>query len=512
MAENLKAFEDLKETTANSLDAKEKADLNKISPEDIRSEKDKVGDKMFVVDGQSMKLKDIAKNLKFDVAWTTATLNWKKIARWSELWAALQVYAIAYNKSIGRFLIDWKLWTNSVAWLQGAQTEAKVGTAPRQPEKPEDSDEVKEQNVGRLLNAIYTDYVGRYNDPKYNLLNTKSGADNGTLKNKKLDGDKVTITYRSAVWNKENQTIVVDASKCKTWKQYSVDKFWKAIEDAIKAKENALQKAENDRKAKEKLEAENKLITDWINKFNESSLSNKVVKKYLVDNKFNFSVKSINNGNVSFEDGKWWNFVKSRSELLDWTNKFNSSRFESIVTSNYLGKATNYVKGTINTSKDAIKNMPMSNMNQADSYIRKCDELITKIDSYWAGDAFKVERNAVVAMRSSAEATKRRYETNKENQDAYKAKSGEMNKDLDTMKSKANKRLSRMEVRQARTDCINLAMKYVNLSKISDNTYKMAEKSDVASVFSKVGKRSEYVSAMNQIKDYLDAFDVRLQS
>jgi hypothetical protein len=115
-------------------------------------------------------------------------------------------------------------------------------------------------------------------------------------------------------------------------------------------------------------------------------------------------------------------------------------------------------------------------------------------------------------MRSSAEATKRRYETNKENQDAYKAKSGEMNKDLDTMKSKANKRLSRMEVRQARTDCINLAMKYVNLSKISDNTYKMAEKSDVASVFSKVGKRSEYVSAMNQIKDYLDAFDVRLQS
>jgi hypothetical protein len=68
MAENLKAFEDLKETTANSLDAKEKADLNKISPEDIRSEKDKVGDKMFVVDGQSMKLKDIAKNLKFDVA------------------------------------------------------------------------------------------------------------------------------------------------------------------------------------------------------------------------------------------------------------------------------------------------------------------------------------------------------------------------------------------------------------------------------------------------------------
>ena len=177
MAENLKAFEDLKETTANSLDAKEKADLNKISPEDIRSEKDKVGDKMFVVDGQSMKLKDIAKNLKFDVAWTTATLNWKKIARWSELWAALQVYAIAYNKSIGRFLIDWKLWTNSVAWLQGAQTEAKVGTAPRQPEKPEDSDEVKEQNVGRLLNAIYTDYVGRYNDPKYNLLNTKSAPD-----------------------------------------------------------------------------------------------------------------------------------------------------------------------------------------------------------------------------------------------------------------------------------------------------------------------------------------------
>lgn len=115
-------------------------------------------------------------------------------------------------------------------------------------------------------------------------------------------------------------------------------------------------------------------------------------------------------------------------------------------------------------------------------------------------------------MRSSAEATKRRYETNKENQDAYKAKSVEMNRDLYTMRSKANQRLSRMEVRQARTDCISLAAKYIKLSKISDNTYKMTERSDVASVFDKVGKRSEYVSAMNQIKDYLDAFDVRLQS
>jgi hypothetical protein len=42
MAENLKAFENLKENVKDSLSSQEKSDLRKISPDDIKSQKEKV--------------------------------------------------------------------------------------------------------------------------------------------------------------------------------------------------------------------------------------------------------------------------------------------------------------------------------------------------------------------------------------------------------------------------------------------------------------------------------------
>ena len=42
MAENLKAFENLKENENASLSSQEKADLRKMSPDDIKSQKEKV--------------------------------------------------------------------------------------------------------------------------------------------------------------------------------------------------------------------------------------------------------------------------------------------------------------------------------------------------------------------------------------------------------------------------------------------------------------------------------------
>ena len=68
MAENLKAFENLNEEGKDRLTAKEQTDLNKISAEDIRSEKEKIGEKQFKFYGKTMKLKDIVKNLQFDSA------------------------------------------------------------------------------------------------------------------------------------------------------------------------------------------------------------------------------------------------------------------------------------------------------------------------------------------------------------------------------------------------------------------------------------------------------------
>jgi hypothetical protein len=42
MAESLKAFENLRENVKNSLSSQEKADLRKISPDDIKSQREKV--------------------------------------------------------------------------------------------------------------------------------------------------------------------------------------------------------------------------------------------------------------------------------------------------------------------------------------------------------------------------------------------------------------------------------------------------------------------------------------
>ena len=98
MAESLKAFENLRENVKNSLSSQEKADLRKISPDDIKSQREKVWEKSFAVDGKSMKLKDIVKNLTFDEEGEKAELkiNGKKVAiGWqSELWVRLSPSAL----------------------------------------------------------------------------------------------------------------------------------------------------------------------------------------------------------------------------------------------------------------------------------------------------------------------------------------------------------------------------------------------------------------------------------
>ena len=79
--ENLKAFDQLKETTAWSLNQKEKADLNAINQSDIRAAKSEIGEKRFTINGTSTSLKYIVENLKFDKSWQRATYAWKEIAR-----------------------------------------------------------------------------------------------------------------------------------------------------------------------------------------------------------------------------------------------------------------------------------------------------------------------------------------------------------------------------------------------------------------------------------------------
>lgn len=487
MAENLKAFDNLSEEGKDRLSAKEQADLNKISAEDIRSEKEKIGEKTFKVDGQTMKLKDIVEKLQFDPDGKTARLNWKSISFQSEfwgsdLWAAIQVYAIAYNKSIGKFKIDWKVYEGTIAWLQWAQTAAKVDKQPKQPEGWNESDEVKEQNIARLLTAIYTDYVGKYNDPKYNLLNTKSGVDNGTLKNKKLDGDKVTITYKSAIWKKENQQIVVDASKCKSWKLYSVDKFWKAIENAIAAKEAKLQQDEINRKNKEKIEQQDKNIIAWINAFKAEDFSNKFVKKYMKDGKLKFKNASVVARTVKFSVN-WKEVTTSRNGLLNANGTFNKNEFKSRMESKYLAEAKAHVKNSVKTSLDALETT-MSNVNNsksAEEALKKCADLKSEVKWYWDDLLFRSELNSLANKETKL--TKQF--------DYFKAKD-KVNSTVQEV-SDILKWVNLNNMNNKYDEALRSLAKVISVSKIDNNNYKLDyTKSRYRGKFAAVGKTSEY--------------------
>lgn len=421
MAENLKTFESLKENGNASLSSQEKADLRKISPDDIRSQKEKVWEKSFVVGGKLMKLKDIVKNLAFDEEGEKAELkiNGKKVAiGWgSELWAAIQVYAIAHNKSIGRAWIDGKVGRDTVKWLQSTQNSVKAEErAKKTPEKPVDQDEVKEQSVARLVNAIYTEYVGKYKDAKYNLLDTRPGVNQGTLIKKRLDGNKVTITYKSAIWDKEYQEIVVDASTCKVWKQYSVDKFWKAIENAISKKEAELKKAEDERIAKEKLNAKQEAIVKGVESFDIKKFSAKA-QAYLKEKNFVYGNRlDLKDGLFSWTgiafDEKWnlhfWKAFYMTKSQIDSTfvgGKFNSDKFKSILSPYLDKKADEYFKNKANMMANWLGTVTVNSLNDAEKKVNEADREIKKIEGLWVSvtpenkKAVEVRKNQIQILK-----------------------------------------------------------------------------------------------------------------
>ena len=396
--ENLKAFENLKENKNASLNSQEKADLRNISLRDIQSQKEKIWNKTFLIGSESMKLKDIVNSLVFDEKWNRAQIKMRDnllvtIGWGSELWAAIQVYAIANNKSIGDSWIDWMVWKNTVKWLQSTQNAVRA-EGRKNPETLDDQDEVKEQSVARLVNAIYTEYVGKYSNESYNLLDTRSGVNQWTLKNKTVNGNKVTITYKSAIWKKENQKIVVDASTCKVWKQYSVDKFWKAIEETITKKESELKKKEDERKAKEKLAANQKIIVEGVEAYDVTNFSKKAQaylkeKDYILNNHFNLKtgigtwISFDGKGNLKFDDVFYVPKEYADTFCNNW--KFDAVKFKAHI-GPYLDKsADKYYQTQANETVAKIKDtqVTVGDYTEVKATVNNADNKIKRIKDLW---------------------------------------------------------------------------------------------------------------------------------
>ena len=506
--ENLKQFESLKETAKGSLSSAEKSNLNKVSERDYRQALSKVEDQTFKIDWSDFSLKTIVKDLTFSKDWTTAYLNWKAIESTSELWAALQVLVIANDFSVWTAKIDGTVWKDTIAWLQNLRNkylaESSKNNTPTKPTTPEvNTDEFKVQTVDQLINtAIYKGYVGKYENG-YNLLNK-----DWTLKDVKRTNDKITIIYKSPI-NEKEQAISIDASKCKKWRLYSVDDFWKAIENAIKAQENNVQKAENERKAKEKLDAENKAIIKGIDDFSRDSFTDKVVNKYAKEKKINFENAKVNGNTVTFQDwytrtgNKVWTLTNRRSELLksDWT--FNSKNFEAIMIATYKGDAIKHVNSALNTSLNNIPTTPITDASTARNRKNKSSELISEINWYWKtyADDFSV-------VRWKAEKIK----TDAENYEAYDTLLKALDEDLSSLQRLSSKKLSRSE---KLTQWLKIYKKYVNLQETWHNTYKVLWWTDPTMIkkFEIFDKKQEFFNKTNEMSAIMrnpDTFDLRL--
>ena len=408
MAENLKAFESLKENENASLSSKEKADLRKISPDDIKSQKEKVWDKSFVVDGKSMKLKDIVKNLVFDEEGEKAELkiNGKKVAiGWeSELWAAIQVYAIAHNKTIGRAWIDGKVGRDTVKWLQSTQNAVKA--AEKSKKNPETDPQSKEL-IGweALVNQPFWKYIKPEKNIKLleerGIMNPQTGCLTPTNKSSYIKDKKLKFDYKFG-WSTLKVEVPVNENK-----YHEIDP--KKVADAII-------KSTINKQNEHKTEQKNQTVEAGINNFREKDITDPLIKKWALSKKIDFTCDAGKNGKVVVRDKDFkklvndgnktgWFIINNTDLLTNW--KFDTVKFNKIIANKCHAEAMKAVKLEIDgTAQSFWKASEQTSISKIDDRIKQCKDLKTEIDSLGYASELADKKSMVEKKRMSFEVQK----------------------------------------------------------------------------------------------------------
>ena len=392
--EKLQAFKELKETTENSLNETEKTNLNKINADDIRAEKTMIWDKTFKIDWQDMKLKDIVTKLKISSDGRTATLNWKQIAKISELWAAIQVYVIANDKGVGSTKIDWWVWKNTIIWIQSAQNSIKAETW-RTPDKPgqniENLDNIDEILTKNLLKYFWSPAEQKKYSETYKILDTNTWKLIWTLDktNKKL-----VVSYDSVYdkydWQKHKSISIPFNKFVNSDATVDTSKLVKNIKDAIQSNEVA-----------DKAEKQRKSIQEWIDNYTERSIADALMKRYLIETEKDFKYGWTNNGLVKIinkKTGNYWNV--DQKVLLDSNNKFSSWKFAWELVNHYKTYAINREKDKLAKVKKDTQGLSIP--KKIDSY----KSIIDEVNWFW--DKYK---NDFAAEKNDAVKRKWYYET-----------------------------------------------------------------------------------------------------
>ena len=372
--ENLQAFEKLKETTANSLDSREKAELNEISSIDFQSQKAKIENKTFNIGWKTMKLKDIVDKLQFDATWNKATLNWQSIALRSELWAAIQVYAIAHNKPVGSTRIDGSVWRNTVSWLTLAQTETRSRQVNRSPETTENI------SIGNLTTTSFTQYFSEYNKKIFinrKIINSTNWALNPINKSTYQTDKSLKFRY---LFNGKTVELNIPISMDSNYHVNPKNLADKIVKEAARQEGNINTNNSNER------------AEDGINSFKVDDIKDPVIKKWATLKNIKFHVKNYwNNGRMLIADKNWkdiggdrsggW-FMMTNTEVLT-NGKFDKAKFNKKLTSICYAKAKPAVREDFDKTLASInKKSPsaLTTKSGTQSYVTRCTNLLKSIN------------------------------------------------------------------------------------------------------------------------------------
>ena len=449
--ENLKAFDQLRETTAWSLSSKEKVALNAIDQNDIRAAKSRIENKTFSVDGRTMTLKYIVENLKINKSWDRATLFWKEIARGSELWAAIQVYALAHNKSIGPAVIDWKVWRWTVRWLEITQTDMKA--------------EWKAKEVTSQWEKIWIkDLATHVFTTEFNTL-----ASTRKFKNMWILTSDGYLNFKNTYptpldqnWNCHISYISQQDGKQKT---LSV-KIKKDINDKVdcltiaKDVKTAVENAEN------KIYKNNKesRIISWIDNYNiaQSKLSKKA-KSYLIDNYIVAYDWTFDKNKLTFRTDWWlsfWGLFYIPKGGVDgfYTNwKFNATSFGNYINRGDFIHLMNQLadKHYTDRAREKAKSLNLSKMTTGTIVSDK--EKLSQVKNQ-----IKWIENLWVSIPSDIKELIRKYENKIEIANNYKQVSEWMDSYLKGLEKKITKKMSLVDSKKIKDEIITVERSLTN--------------------------------------------------
>lgn len=482
---NIDAIKNLKETTKNSFDDREKEAVSKISVDDMRGAKAAIESKTFNIDGSSVSLKNIVLGLAVSPDWSGATYKWKKIEAKSELWAALQTLLMINWKSIWASSIDGTIWPRSATSLQQLQSEMKsADNVRRATEIQQQASErvtmswLKQFPLGRSFDGVKAGTFNRFKNMQ--LLNG-----DWCLRSASIVGTKCTIFYK-AEYNNSSKSIVVDVSK-NAYGEVDVRKFVKDIVAKVDAEEKAL-------KLKD---AWDKMVA-WINSFKESDISNPVVRKRasLKGVDFRWEINDSKRVTLSSKNDAIKRYAfNPESYVKNWV--FDKVAFNKALTRNYYSEALPVVRDSLQKTLKGISIVRVSSLdeNAAGWYVKALDQWRKTIKEY--GRDFNDIDAAYLAKRNEIQHQKNYVSTKTNiNANAFKIRSltwSWLGSNVDSNKLATN------------FDSIMTELKKIVLvEKKGAGHYAINYNTNKRWYFEKVGKKDEYNKIVDSIVDVIN--------